>query len=174
MTRRQLILGAILALCGTVGAALLAFGPRLISFLMRQRPPRKIFEPTTIFRIGPASDFNVGVNTEFLQKQRVCVVRNDKRLYVIYARCTHQGCTPDWVERDKKFKCPCHASSYCMGSAFDGEGINCEGPATRPLDRAHVELNAEGHIVVNTAKLYEWPKGGQSEFEDPGAYIEVG
>ena len=60
-----------------------------------------------------------------------------------------------------------------MGSAFDGEGINCEGPAPRPLDRAHVELNSEGHIIVDSAKLYQWPKGGRSEFDDAGAYISI-
>ena len=174
MTRRRLILGAILALGGIAVAALLAFGPKLISLLIRQlRPKPKIFEPSTIFSIGPVSDFNVGVNTKFLQKHRVCVVRNAKRLYVVYARCTHLGCTPDWVERDNKFKCPCHASGFCMGSAFDGEGINCEGPAARPLDRAHVELNSEERIVVDTARLYEWPKGARSEFDDAGAYIPI-
>ncbi len=158
-----------------MGAALLAVGPKLISLLMRQLRPKPIFEPpsTIIFSIGPVSDFDVGVSTKFLQEKRICVVRNSKRLYVIYARCTHLGCTPDWVARDKKFKCPCHASGFCMGSTFDGEGINCEGPAARPLDRAQVELNREGEVVVNAAKLYEWPKGGRSEFDDAGAYVSL-
>ena len=173
MTRRQLILRVILALGGVVGAALLVFGPMLVSLLRRQ-VRRSIFEPSTLFSIGPVSDFSVGVNTKFLQEKRVCVVRNSKRLYVIYARCTHLGCTPDWVERDNKFKCPCHASGFCMGSAFDGDGINCEGPASRPLDRAHVELDSEGKVVVNTAQLYQWVKGEGSEFDNPGAYIGVG
>jgi len=174
LTRRRLILGAILALGGAVGAALLAFGPKLISFLVRGLGPRpKIFEPSTTFSIGPVSDFNVGVSTKFLQKHRVCVVRNSKRLYVIYARCTHQGCTPDWIAGYNKFKCPCHGSGFCMGSAFDGEGINCEGPAARPLDRAHVELDSEEHVIVHTTKLYGWPKGARSEFDDAGAYISI-
>ncbi len=39
------------------------------------------------------------------------------------------------------------------------------------MDRAHVELDAEGQIVVNTGKLYKWPKGEPSQFNEEGAYI---
>ena len=41
------------------------------------------------------------------------------------------------------------------------------------MDRAHVELDPTGQITVNTAKLYEWPKGETSHFDDTGAYISV-
>jgi cytochrome b6-f complex iron-sulfur subunit len=174
MTRRQLILGTVVALGGAAGATLLAVGPKLMSLLTHQLLPKPIFEPSSVASIRRVSDFSVGVNTKFLQGRRICVVRNAKQLYVIYARCTHQGCTPDWVARDNKFRCPCHASGFWMGSAFDGSGINCEGPAPRPLDRAHVELNAEGEVVVDVGKLYQWPRGGRSEFDDPGAYISLG
>jgi cytochrome b6-f complex iron-sulfur subunit len=174
LTRRQLIIGAAVALGGAVGAAMIVAGPKLISFLTRRQIPKPLFEPSLVASIGRVSDFSVGVNTEFQQERRIYVVRNARRLYVIYARCTHLGCTPDWVVQDNMFKCPCHMSHFCLGSAFDGDGINCEGPAPRPLDRAHVELNSEGEVVVDTGKLYQWPKGGRSEFDDPGAYISLG
>jgi hypothetical protein len=41
------------------------------------------------------------------------------------------------------------------------------------MDRAHVELDAEGQIVVNTSKYYRWPKGERNQFNDEGAYIQV-
>jgi hypothetical protein len=41
------------------------------------------------------------------------------------------------------------------------------------MDRAHVELDPTGQIVVNTAKLYEWPKGDKGHFNEPGAFISV-
>jgi cytochrome b6-f complex iron-sulfur subunit len=131
--------------------------------------PRTIFEPSTVFRVGYASDFGFGVDTKFQQQYRIWVVRNAERLFVIYARCTHLGCTPDWKPGENKFKCPCH------GSGYTNEGINFEGPAPRPMDRAHVELDPTGQIVVNTAKLYEWPKGdvAPGHFDEPGAYISV-
>jgi cytochrome b6-f complex iron-sulfur subunit len=129
--------------------------------------PRTIFEPSTIFRVGYASDFGFGVDTKFQQQYRIWVVRNAERLFVIYARCTHLGCTPDWKPSENKFKCPCH------GSGYTNEGINFEGPAPRPMDRAHVELDPTGQIVVDTARLYEWPKGEKGHFDEAGAFIPV-
>jgi cytochrome b6-f complex iron-sulfur subunit len=129
--------------------------------------PRTIFEPSTVFRVGYPSDFGFGVDTKFQQQYRIWVVRNAERLFVIYARCTHLGCTPDWKPSENKFKCPCH------GSGYTSEGVNFEGPAPRPMDRAHVELDPTGQIVVNTARLYEWPKGEEGHFNDKGAFIPV-
>lgn len=173
MTRRQLLWGAVIAGGGAVGVALVAAGPKLWSLFRHTLEPQRIviYEPKTIFRIGRLLDFSIGINTQFLQEHRIYVVRNPERLYVIYARCTHLGCTPDWKPNESRFKCPCHGSGFCYGSAFDGDGINCEGPAPRPMDRAHVELDSEGQITVDTGKLYQWRKGSRPEFDDPGAYI---
>jgi hypothetical protein len=41
------------------------------------------------------------------------------------------------------------------------------------MDRAQVTLDAEGQIVVNTGKLFEWPKGGTNHFDDDEAFIRV-
>jgi len=127
--------------------------------------PRTLFEPNTVFKIGYPSEFALGVDTKFQQKYRIWVDRTPDRLFVIYARCTHLGCTPDWKPSENKFKCPCH------GSGYDSEGINFEGPAPRPMDRAHIELAPDGQILVNTAKLYSWPKGQPTHFNDPGAFL---
>ena len=127
--------------------------------------PRTLFEPATSFKIGYPSDYGLGVDTKFQQKYRIWVDRTPDRLFIIYARCTHLGCTPDWKPAENKFKCPCH------GSGYDSEGINFEGPAPRPMDRAHVEIAPDGQILVDVAKLYQWPKGQPSGFNDPGAYL---
>lgn len=129
--------------------------------------PRTLYEPKTVFRIGYPSDFSFGVDTKFQKDYRIWVVRDAESVFVLYARCTHLGCTPDWKPSENKFKCPCH------GSGYDSAGINFEGPAPRPLDRAKVELDAEGQIVVDTSVLYDWPKGGRTHFRDPGAFIAV-
>jgi cytochrome b6-f complex iron-sulfur subunit len=129
--------------------------------------PRTLFEPSTSFKIGSPSDFALGVDEKFLQKYRIWVDRTPERLFVIYARCTHLGCTPDWKPAENKFKCPCH------GSGYDSEGVNFEGPAPRPMDRAHLEISPDGQILVDTSKLYSWPKGQPSQFSDPGAFLPV-
>jgi cytochrome b6-f complex iron-sulfur subunit len=129
--------------------------------------PRTLFEPSSVFKIGYPSDFGLGVDTKYQQAFRIWVDRIPGRLFVIYAKCTHLGCTPDWKPSENKFKCPCH------GSGYDSEGINFEGPAPRPMDRAHVELAPDGQIIVDTSRLYQWPKGQPSHFDDPGAYLPV-
>jgi cytochrome b6-f complex iron-sulfur subunit len=128
---------------------------------------RATFEPSPTFRIGFPGDYSLGVDTKWQQQHRIWVVRNSERLFVIFARCTHLGCTPDWKSSENKFKCPCH------GSGYDSEGVNFEGPAPRPMDRAQVSLDAEGQIVVNTGKLYDWQKGGTNHFNEDGAYIHT-
>lgn len=133
--------------------------------------PRAIFEPSSVFKVGFPSDYALGVDTKWQQQYRIWVDKTSDRIFVIYARCTHLGCTPDWRASENKFKCPCH------GSGYDSEGINFEGPAPRPMDRAEVQLDPEGQIQVNIAKLYKQPKGERSEFDDinngKGAYIPL-
>jgi len=128
--------------------------------------PRTLFEPSTKFRIGFPSEFGLGVDERFKQAHRIWVVRLPDRMFVIYGKCTHLGCTPNWLEAEHKVKCPCH------GSGYDLEGRNFEGPGPRPMDRAHVELDAEGQIVVDTSRLYQCPPGGKCEFEsDSSSYL---
>jgi cytochrome b6-f complex iron-sulfur subunit len=141
-----------------------------VNFLMFLRFffPRVLFEPSTVFSVGYPSDFALGVDTKFQKDYRVWVVRNTERLFVIYARCTHLGCTPDWKPSENKFKCPCH------GSGYDSEGVNFEGPAPRPMDRAHIAVDATGRIIVDTSRLYVRDlKAGRDEFNNDGAFLNV-
>ncbi len=149
----------------TVAGSLITFFLMFVRFFL----PRSILEPSSIFRIGSPNDYALGVDTKWQQQYRIWVTRTSDRLFVIYARCTHLGCTPDWKASENKFKCPCH------GSGYDSEGINFEGPAPRPMDRAKVSIDAEGQIVVDVGTLFEWPKGGTNEFDDEkgGAFIRV-
>jgi cytochrome b6-f complex iron-sulfur subunit len=129
--------------------------------------PRSITEPASTFKVGFPGDYALGVDTKYQQQYRIWVDKTSDRIFVIYARCTHLGCTPDWKASENKFKCPCH------GSGYDSEGINFEGPAPRPMDRAHVELDPEGQIVVDVSRLFQKPKGEVGHFDDPGAYIPL-
>jgi cytochrome b6-f complex iron-sulfur subunit len=141
-----------------------------VNFLMFLRFffPRALFEPNTVFTVGYPSDFALGIDQRFLMTNRSWVVKEPDRLFVIYARCTHLGCTPEWKATENKFKCPCH------GSGYDSEGVNFEGPAPRPMDRAHVELDPTGKIVVDTSRLYvNDPRAGVNHFNDPGAFLNV-
>ncbi|HXE74212.1 MAG TPA: Rieske 2Fe-2S domain-containing protein [Candidatus Xenobia bacterium] len=158
--RRRLVWAIIWSFVGALGL-----------MIMRFFFPRTLFEPKTQFIVGAPADFGLGVETKFQQEYRIWVVRKPDRLFVIYARCTHLGCTPDWKASENKFKCPCH------GSGYDSDGVNFEGPAPRPMDRAYVELNPQGQIVVDVSRLYKCEKGKRCEFDDgdgrSGAYLAV-
>jgi len=150
-----------------VWAAVAAFLTAWFLAFFRFFLPRTLFEPSTIFKIGYPTDYGLGVTEKWLQAYRIWVDRTPDRLFVIYARCTHLGCTPDWKAAENKFKCPCH------GSGYDSEGINFEGPAPRPMDRANITLAPDGQIIVDTSHLYSWPKGQPSQFDDKGAFLPV-
>ena len=141
-----------------------------INFLMFLRFffPRALYEPNTVFTIGYPSDFSLGIDQRYLMTNRVWVVKEPDRLFVIFARCTHLGCTPEWKPTENKFKCPCH------GSGYDSEGVNFEGPAPRPMDRAYVQLDPTGKIVVDSSRLYvDDPRAGVNHFNDSGAFLNV-
>jgi cytochrome b6-f complex iron-sulfur subunit len=141
-----------------------------VNFLMFLRFffPRALYEPNTVFTIGYPSDFNLGIDQRFLMSNRCWVVREPDRIFVIFAKCTHLGCTPEWKPAENKFKCPCH------GSGYDSEGVNFEGPAPRPMDRCFIQLDPTGKIVVDSSRLFvDDPRAGVNHFNDPGAYLNV-
>jgi cytochrome b6-f complex iron-sulfur subunit len=142
-------------------------GVNLLMFL-RFFFPRALYEPNTVFNIGYPADFALGIDQRYLMTNRVWVVREPDRLFVIFARCTHLGCTPEWKATENKFKCPCH------GSGYDSEGVNFEGPAPRPMDRAFLVLDPTGKVTVDTSRLFvDDPRAGVNHFNDVGAFLNV-
>lgn len=141
-----------------------------INFLMFLRFffPRALYEPNTIVNIGYPTAFAQGVNQDFLQSNRIWVVLEPGRLFVIFARCTHLGCTPDWLPQQNMFHCPCH------GSEYDPEGVNFAGPAPRPMDRCLVKMQANGTVLVDSSHLFmQDPRAGINQSNDPGAYVSI-
>ena len=63
-------------------------------------------------------------------------VSKDSRgqLIVLLAVCTHLGCTVPWVEKEKKFICPCHLGVF----AADGKLLG--GPPPRDMDRLETKV----------------------------------
>jgi len=148
----------------------LIYGYLGINFLMFLRFffPRVLYEPNTIVNIGYPTDFMDGVNQEFLQSNRIWIIKEPGTLFVIFARCTHLGCTPDWLPQQDMFHCPCH------GSEYDPEGINFAGPAPRPMDRCSVRLLPTGTVQVDTSHLFmQDPRAGINHFNDPNAYVDI-
>ena len=141
-----------LAFVGATGG----FFTAMIRFLF----PNVLFEPPQSFKIGFPDDFESGkVDLRFKKSHNVWVVRDDEKIIALSTVCTHLGCTPNWIETDRKFKCPCH------GSGFRSSGINFEGPAPRPLERYKIVMANDGQILVDKTKKFNYEKGewGRSE-----------
>jgi cytochrome b6-f complex iron-sulfur subunit len=113
--------------------------------------PNVIYEPSQKFNAGPAKGYDIGVSTKWLSEQRVWIIRNEKGIYALWARCTHLGCTPNWWGDQNRFKCPCHGSNYTI------EGDVIAGPAPRPLWRAKVEISTKGDLIIDKAVLEDIP-----------------
>jgi cytochrome b6-f complex iron-sulfur subunit len=126
--------------------------------------PNVLFEPPTTFKAGFPRDFGEGVvDTRFVDKYGVWIVKDSGRIYALIAICTHLGCPPAWLETQNKFKCPCHGSGYYKS------GINFEGPTPRPLERAHIFISPDdGQIVVDKAQKFQYELG---QWDDPSSYV---
>lgn len=131
--------------------------------------PNVLVEPPTAFKIGPPSDYPLGgVSTKWLAARGVWIVHTDQYkgrnlIYALASVCTHLGCTPNWLEGEQKYKCPCH------GSGFYVNGINFEGPAPRPLERVGLKLAADGQLEVDKSVKFQEEMG---QWEDPNSYVD--
>jgi cytochrome b6-f complex iron-sulfur subunit len=160
MPRRQFFVSLALA-WATFAAALGGGLTALFAFMV----PRIDFTKVDVFKVGPPTNFAPNtVDESFKAAHRMWVVNHDSRIFAIQSVCTHLGCTPNWMDGERKFKCPCHGSGYTI------DGINFEGPAPFPMRRYEVTLADDGQIVVNEGRLFYWEKG---EFDDPRAFIAV-
>lgn len=127
--------------------------------------PNVTFEPPQKFKVGFPEEYAVNqVDERWKKKYGVWLVRNERGLYALSTICTHLGCTPNWLEAEQKFKCPCH------GSGFYKTGINFEGPAPRPLERYKITMSDDGQIVVDKTMKFQEEKG---QWGDAGAFLEL-
>jgi cytochrome b6-f complex iron-sulfur subunit len=131
--------------------------------------PNVLIEAPTKFKVGLPDDYATGqVDARYQAEYGVWIVRHEyegrPQIYVLRAVCTHLGCTPNWLEAEQKFKCPCH------GSGFYKDGINFEGPAPRPLERYAIRLADDGQLEVDKSKKYQEELG---QWLNPDCYVEV-
>ncbi len=128
--------------------------------------PNVLQEPPTLFKIGSPDKFDEGkVYEDWKNEYGVWVVKFNGQVYAIRTVCTHLGCTPNWLEGEQKFKCPCH------GSGFRKTGINFEGPAPRPLERHEISIADDGQVQIDKSRKLQQELGQWTK--DNGAFIEV-
>jgi cytochrome b6-f complex iron-sulfur subunit len=133
--------------------------------------PNVLNEPPQQFKAGFPNEYGMGVDERWKEKFGIWLVRTPDDLvahasgfYALISTCTHLGCTPNFLSAENKFKCPCH------GSGFRTTGINFEGPAPRPLERARVVMADDGQILVDKSRKFQYELG---QWSDPEAFLKA-
>lgn len=133
--------------------------------------PNVLNEPPQQFKVGFPNEYGIGVDERWKDRYGVWIVRttedivqNASGFYVLISTCTHLGCTPNYLSAENKIKCPCH------GSGFRLTGVNFEGPAPRPLERARIVLADDGQILVDKSRKFQQELG---QWTDPEAFLKV-
>ena len=129
--------------------------------------PNVLAEPPSRFKVGFKDGFPAGkVETKYVAQYGVWVVNADfqgeQQIYALKTVCTHLGCTPNWLEAEQKFKCPCH------GSGFYKDGINFEGPAPRPLERYAIRIADDGQLEIDKSRAFQEELG---QWADPSSFV---
>ena len=90
-----------------------------------------------------------------LEREHMLIVRSgttrilvfedgQQKLRALDARCTHEGCTVQFVPGESLIWCACH------NGKFDLDGRVLSGPPPRPLAQYSCQREADGSLVVNT------------------------
>jgi len=129
--------------------------------------PNILIEPPSRFKVGFPNDFAPGTVADTFKAQfGVWVVNTEyegqAEIFALKTVCTHLGCTPNWLEAEQKFKCPCH------GSGFYKDGINFEGPAPRPLERYAIRVADDGQIEIDKSTTFHEELG---QWKDPNSFV---
>ncbi len=131
--------------------------------------PNVLREPPSKFKVGFPDAFPAGqVSEKFKAQFGVWIVNTEyngqPEIVALKTVCTHLGCTPNWLEAEQKYKCPCH------GSGFYKDGINFEGPAPRPLERYAIRVADDGQIEVDKSRIFQEEMG---QWADASSFIPV-
>lgn len=132
--------------------------------------PNVLVEPPSKFKVGPASDYALNsVSNKWKDQFGIWIVHTDQYegknlIYALSTVCTHLGCTPNWLDGEQKYKCPCH------GSGFYITGVNFEGPAPRPLERVGLRIAEDGLLEVDKSVKFQEEMG---QWVDPASYVEA-
>ena len=136
-----------------------------LTMILRIFFPNVLFQPPQSFKIGPPEEYEIGlVDIRWQAQFGTWIIRDSEGIYALSTVCTHLGCTPNWLENESKFKCPCH------GSGFRKSGINFEGPAPRPLERYRIVMADDGQILIDKSRKFQYEKG---QWSDPEAFLLV-
>jgi cytochrome b6-f complex iron-sulfur subunit len=117
----------------------------IVSFLRPTSQHTDDQKGNAVVSAGALTSFPAGTVTAFQRGQFYLVRLDDGGFLALSCKCTHLGCTVLWVEKERRFLCPCHAS------AFDITGSVTAPPASRALDILPITIQ-NSVVKVDTSK----------------------
>jgi len=132
-----------------------------VSFLRPSRPPAADARKDAVLQAGAVESFAAGSVTAFQRGQFYLVRMESGGFLALSCKCTHLGCTVPWVDKEKKFLCPCHAS------AFDVTGNVISAPAPRALDAFPVTIE-NAVVKVDTSRRIKRSGFDPAQLVHPG------
>ncbi|MFZ0595086.1 MAG: ubiquinol-cytochrome c reductase iron-sulfur subunit [Bryobacteraceae bacterium] len=141
--RRGFLTGAIFALTSLIGGTLAALVGRYLIGTPKNQDSGWA-DAGAVARLEPGSPQKVfferirvdGWTTRTEKAAAWIILDNQKQITAFSPLCTHLGCAYRWQRERRAFTCPCH------GSVFSANGDVIAGPASRPLDRYAVKVEA--------------------------------
>ena len=115
--------------------------------------------------VGRPEDLKEGI-TERWSADGFFVVRRGDRVFAVSSTCTHKKVrlvvSGKGGDANASLKCPRH------GSGFDAEGHVTKAPARKPLPRYAVQLNDDGHLVVDRSRQF-----GERDWDEAEASVRI-
>lgn len=99
--------------------------------------------PSTQFDLGPV-DLLPTEGILVVEQAQAALFSTADGFQAISLVCPHLGCEVE-VHEDG-FACPCH------GSRFNLDGSLQKGPADRPMRFLRLEIDANGHLILDTSE----------------------
>lgn len=125
--------------------AVIEFAWVVLSFLRKRPESISSLDADALFTVGRIDQFKRNSVTAFPRGHFYLVCLENGGFLALSRRCTHLGCTLPWVEKEKKFVCPCHSS------IFDIQGAVVQSPAPRAMDL--LSLRIENQLIKVDTRL---------------------
>ncbi len=140
--QRRTLLNRLWALFGLL--ACIELGWLGASILKSRKTRNRAAEGGRFIDAGRIEAFNPG-DVKAVPEGMFYLARLEDSSFIALSRtCTHLGCALSWDDKENKFICPCH------GSTYDQNGVVLTPPAIRPLDFYPVRIE-NGRIRINIA-----------------------
>jgi cytochrome b6-f complex iron-sulfur subunit len=130
-----------------LGTSFVAWAAAVVYPVLRYLTPLKDGGGANKVTLTDAQKTELGNNGFLIARlgsDRVLLLKDkDQKLRAMSAKCTHEGCTVQFVPADGIVWCACHNGKFAM----DGRVIS--GPPPRPLAAFTVEGDLKGAVTVS-------------------------